>query len=211
MAAVDGRYLRPLLGVRRVTTAAACAALGLPVWADPHNEDPAFQRARLRHEVLPLLEDVLHGGVAEALARTGDLLRDDLDALDALAAAHLSRLVRAKPAAEPGKGGQLENVDGVVRAKPAGEPGKGGQVGNAGAQLEVAAVAELPRALRRRVLRLWATPVGAAPLTAERTAALDGLITDWHGQGPIDLPGRMAVARTSGRLVLYRELPPPQE
>ncbi len=35
----------------------------------------------------PLLEDALHGGVAEALARTAELLRDDLDALDGLAAA----------------------------------------------------------------------------------------------------------------------------
>ena len=38
---------------------------------------------RLRHEVLPLLEDVLQGGVAEALARTAALLQADLDALDA--------------------------------------------------------------------------------------------------------------------------------
>jgi len=204
MAAVDGRYLRPLLGIRRATTLEACAVLELPVWDDPHNHDPAFQRVRLRHEVLPLLEDVLQGGVAEALARTGELLRDDLDALDAIAAAHLSRLVRAKPANEPGKGGQLEQRPGVVRAKPADEPGKGGQLG-------VGEVAALPRAVRTRVLRAWVRQLGGGPLTAERTAAIDALITDWHGQGPIDLPGGVAVARTSGTLVLYREPPAPQE
>jgi tRNA(Ile)-lysidine synthase len=54
------------------------------VWDDPHNADPSFQRVRLRREVLPLLEDVLQGGVAEALARTAALVRDDLDALDSL-------------------------------------------------------------------------------------------------------------------------------
>ncbi len=60
--------------------------LELPVWDDPWNDDPAYTRVRLRTEVLPLLEDVLGGGVAAALARTADLLREDLDALDALAA-----------------------------------------------------------------------------------------------------------------------------
>jgi len=47
--------------------------------------------------VLPLLEDVLAGGVAEALARTAELLRDDLDALDALAADIAARVVLPGP------------------------------------------------------------------------------------------------------------------
>ncbi|TAM92407.1 MAG: tRNA lysidine(34) synthetase TilS, partial [Jatrophihabitans sp.] len=79
-----GPWRRPFLGLRRATTARACHELGLPVWQDPHNEDPGFRRVRLRREVLPLLEDVLGGGVAQALARTATLLQDDLDALDAL-------------------------------------------------------------------------------------------------------------------------------
>ena len=82
----EGRYLRPFLDLDRATTERACAALGLPVWHDPHNVDPSFRRVRLRREVLPLLEDVLGGGVAAALARTADLLRADVDALDHLAA-----------------------------------------------------------------------------------------------------------------------------
>jgi tRNA(Ile)-lysidine synthase len=85
-------WWRPLLGVRRATTRAACAALELPVWDDPWNDDPAYTRVRLRAAVLPLLEEVLGGGVAPALARTAALLRDDLDALDDLAAGHLGRL-----------------------------------------------------------------------------------------------------------------------
>jgi tRNA(Ile)-lysidine synthase len=85
-------WWRPLLEVRRETTRAVCAALELPVWDDPWNDDPAYTRVRLRAEVLPLLEEVLGGGVAPALARTAALLRDDLDALDELAAGHLGRL-----------------------------------------------------------------------------------------------------------------------
>lgn len=82
MRAVDPPWARPLLGVPRTVTVAACARLGLRPWADPHNADPRFTRVRLRTEVLPLLEDVLAGGVADALARTAAQLRDDGDALD---------------------------------------------------------------------------------------------------------------------------------
>lgn len=77
---------RPLLGVRRTETENLCTAAGLTPWQDPHNVDPAFTRVRLRREVLPLLEQVLGGGVAPALARTAGQLRDDLTALDVWAA-----------------------------------------------------------------------------------------------------------------------------
>jgi tRNA(Ile)-lysidine synthase len=87
-----GRWWRPLLGVRRATTRAACQAQELPVWDDPWNTDPIYTRVRLRTEVLPLLEEVLGGGVAPALARTAELLREDLDLLDDLAGAELARL-----------------------------------------------------------------------------------------------------------------------
>src|SRR5215470_1143508 len=69
MAPRSGRYLRPLLGVRRAVTVAACAAEGLPAWADPHNTDPAYTRVRVRHQALPALTAALGPGVAEALAR----------------------------------------------------------------------------------------------------------------------------------------------
>ncbi len=82
----DSPWCRPLLGVRRAVTHAACQELGLTAWSDPHNSDRRFTRARLRLEVLPLLEDVLGGGVAEALARTATALREDTELIDALAA-----------------------------------------------------------------------------------------------------------------------------
>ena len=82
----DVPWCRPLLGVRRAVTHAACQELGLTAWADPHNTDRRFTRTRLRLEVLPLLEDALGGGVAEALARTATALREDTELLDNLAA-----------------------------------------------------------------------------------------------------------------------------
>lgn len=98
MRELDPPWGRPLLRVRRTTTAAACAALGLRPWVDPHNSDPRFRRVRLRRDVLPLLEEVLGGGVAQALARTAEQLREDLDVLDELA----ERLL-----AEAGQGSEL--------------------------------------------------------------------------------------------------------
>ena len=95
MAVWDPPWCRPLLGVRRATTRAACAALGLAVWDDPHNADPRYARVRLRHEVLPVLEEALGGGVAPALARTAAQLADDDAALSALAEQRREVLVDA--------------------------------------------------------------------------------------------------------------------
>ena len=90
MRAHDPPWCRPLLGVRRTVTHAACAELELTPWHDPHNSDLRFTRTRLRTEVLPLLEEALGGGVAEALARTATALREDTDTLDDLAAGALA-------------------------------------------------------------------------------------------------------------------------
>ena len=87
MAPVTGRWRRPLLGIRRADTEAACAALGLAAWDDPHNHDRGYARVRVRRDALPALEAALGPGVAEALARTADLLRADSDTLAALAVA----------------------------------------------------------------------------------------------------------------------------
>lgn len=85
MAPYDAPWGRPLLAIRRAQTAAYCADLGLPVWDDPHNADPRFTRVRLRAEALPLLEDILGGGVAAALARTAEQLREGDEDADARA------------------------------------------------------------------------------------------------------------------------------
>ena len=77
----DG-YLRPFLGLERANTRKACAALGLEPWEDPHNEDRTYARVRVRLDGLPSLEGALGPGVANALARSADLLRADADALD---------------------------------------------------------------------------------------------------------------------------------
>jgi len=85
MASRVGHFVRPFLGIRRATTEQVCAELGLNPWQDPHNADRRFTRVRVRETVLPTLEAELGPGVAEALARTAELVRDDNELLDRLA------------------------------------------------------------------------------------------------------------------------------
>jgi tRNA(Ile)-lysidine synthase len=75
-------FLRPLLDLTREQTEAACRADGLAWWDDPHNTDPRFTRARIRHTVMPVLERELGPGVAAALARTADLVREESEVVD---------------------------------------------------------------------------------------------------------------------------------
>jgi tRNA(Ile)-lysidine synthase len=68
--------------------------------------------------------------------------------------------------------------------------------------LRVAALVDQPTALRTRVLRAWAHGLGVPPaaLAHRHLEALDALLTAWHGQGPVHLPGGITVARRAGRL-----------
>ncbi|MCW2851393.1 MAG: tilS [Nocardioides sp.] len=86
-----GAFRRPLLGIHRSQTEAACRAEGIEFWTDPHNDDPRFTRSRVRHSVLPVLERELGPGVAETLARTAEQLRPDMEALDGFAEEALAR------------------------------------------------------------------------------------------------------------------------
>ncbi|WP_312871921.1 tRNA lysidine(34) synthetase TilS [Amycolatopsis acididurans] len=164
MKPFDPPWGRPLLDVPRAATRAACAALGVEPWEDPHNTDTRFTRVRLRNEVLPLLEEVLSGGVAAALARTAAQLREDVETLDTLA----TRFGADEPT------------------------------------LDARELAEVPAALRRRVIRRWLLDGGACDLTDAHLRSVDDLIGNWRGQGGVWLPGSLVVERTHGRLAMNR-------
>jgi len=70
-----GRCVRPLLAVPGRAIAAYAASRGLTWREDPTNAAPRFLRSRLRHEVLPLLED-LRPGATDAIARVARELLD---------------------------------------------------------------------------------------------------------------------------------------
>lgn len=169
MAARSGTLRRPLLGIRRSDTRAACAAQGLDPWEDPHNSDRRFARVRVRESVLPELDRQLGPGVADALARTALQLREDADALDHFAEELVEDLV--------------EHAE-------------------AGVSLPVLALAANPGALRQRIIRLVVAAEFHVSLSRAHTLEVARLVTDWHGQGPVDLPG-IRVERRAG-LILFR-------
>ncbi|MGO4489925.1 tRNA lysidine(34) synthetase TilS [Microbacterium sp. 2RAF4] len=164
----DGvRWVRPLLGVRRETTRAFCVASDLTPWDDPHNRDDRYARVRVRERVLPVLEDELGPGIAEALARTAEQLREDAEAFDEMI---------------------HETIEDIV------------EHAEAGISVSVAALAANPAALRNRIIRLVVDSEFGVSLTRSQTIEVARLVTDWSGQGPIDLPECSAVRR-GGRLV----------
>ncbi|MGY4858298.1 tRNA lysidine(34) synthetase TilS [Cryobacterium sp. AP23] len=167
MAAASGPYRRPLLGIRRVQTRQACLDAGLDAWSDPQNSDPRYARVRARERVLPVLEAELGPGIAEALTRTAEVLREDADALDTLVPALVAD----------------------SRAPAAG-----------GVGLSVAALAAQPAALRHRMIRHVAAGEFQATLERSHTLAVARLVTHWHGQNALDLPG-VRVERQGGTLV----------
>ena len=75
------------------------------------------------------------------------------------------------------------------------------------ANLAVELVEALPKAVRIRVLRQAIYSAGAplGSLGAEHLAPVEALITNWHGQGAISLPGGVKVLRFSGRLSLSQQ------
>jgi tRNA(Ile)-lysidine synthase len=72
--------------------------------------------------------------------------------------------------------------------------------------LDVTALAGLPRAVRTRVLRQAAIAAGSPPgsLAAVHVDEMDRLVTTWHGQQHVDLPGCVRAVRRYGRLLLLR-------
>ncbi len=168
MSPRSGRYARPLLGIRRDTTAQFCIDSGLEPWRDPQNDDPAFARVRVRARVLPMLERELGPGIAEALARTAAQLREDAEALD-----HFAEEIAEELA----------------------------DIAEAGISLPALALASNPPALRQRLIRLAVESEFHVTLSRAQTLEVARLVTDWHGQKPLDLPG--VIVERSGALLIF--------
>ena len=70
--------------------------------------------------------------------------------------------------------------------------------------LSVSELERLPKAIRTRVLRLAIYKAGAptGSLSAEHINGAEALISDWHGQKELSLPGDVKLLRNSGRITL---------
>lgn len=86
MPAKRGAVIRPLLALSREEVRRAAESADLPFVDDRSNDDPAFARARIRNEVLPVLAD-LNPSVLSAISRTRDDLAEEIDFLSSAGAA----------------------------------------------------------------------------------------------------------------------------
>jgi|HubBroStandDraft_6_1064221.scaffolds.fasta_scaffold40859_3 tRNA(Ile)-lysidine synthase len=135
----EGPILRPLLSASRTQIEAYLQALGQAWREDSSNRNLTFTRNRIRHELLPLLEE-WNPRLRVHLSQMAKLARDE----EAWWAAELARL----------------DAQIILPGRPV---RGGGRAAGDGLAIEVARLAELPPALQRRILRLAAGRLGTAP------------------------------------------------
>lgn len=164
-------YLRPFLGLRRTDILDICDAETLTPWTDPTNTDETLMRARIRHSVLPYLEEHLGGDVARSLARTASVAGPDAEYLDEQAQAAYEQALL--PAGTAVRG--IEREDAVL--------------------LDRAQVAALHPALRLRVLATACKTAGGENPGFERLQALDSFTAGYAVAGPVQMPGHVSAYR----------------
>ncbi len=160
MKEVSGKYLRPFLHIRKFELVNALEKEGITYWQDPSNTDYKFLRAKVRHELMPKLIEVLGQSAIESLDKTSDLLKEDNDALDLIAQENYEKLNR---------------------------------------ELKVENLEEYPAAIRKRIIKIAALEAGviSGPFSYEHIEAIDALVTNWRGQGNVDLPGFIQASRVN--------------
>lgn len=208
----DVPMLRPLLGFTHSELCTICDELGITYVEDPSNQldgpwrtaaGEPLRRSRVRHEVLPLLESVLAGGVIGALGRTAALLQEDGAALDFYAdlAWQASVQIIEKATENTENTGGCENLElksetDKADDKAASNPLRAGEVPRA-IEIEIACekLAQYPRAIRTRVLRkaFLASGGRGGELVFWHLDRLDRLVKNRENNRSLDLPGVFVV------------------
>ncbi len=167
----DLSYLRPFLSLRRQNMLDICRAEGIQPWMDPTNNDQSLLRAKIRHSILPYLQEQLGADPRPALARTAAILGPDSQYLDKLA----KKAFKEVSLAEPGLDFKVPE-----------------QAGRNFLLLERASLCQLDTALRRRVLGYAVQSLGGHNPSFERLLALDDFALSRSVAGPLQLSGHVS-------------------
>jgi tRNA(Ile)-lysidine synthase len=176
----EGRILRPLLGATRAEVEAYLNGLGQPWREDSSNRNSAFARNRIRHELLPLLEQ-WNPRLKEHLAQMAVLAGDE----EAWWRAELARIApRILMGGKPVRGGGRASGDGLA--------------------LDGTRLAALAPALQRRLLRHAAAQLGGA-LDFQSTEALRLLAIQGRAGQKLELAQGLRAERTPREIRLTVE------
>jgi tRNA(Ile)-lysidine synthase len=182
---LDDQAETVLLGLARGSGARSLA--GMPA-----------RRGRLRRPLLEVRRETTSQACA-ALGLTPWSDPHNTDAAYARARVRASAMPALVDALGPGVPGALARSAAMLRADADALDAWAAAVSD---PCDVAALAGLPVAVRTRVLRAAAVSAGvpAGSLTSDHVREIDRLLTDWHGQGPVSLPGGLEASRACDRL-----------
>ncbi len=175
------QLVRPLLEVTRAQTAQFCQEFQIPVWEDSTNQDFKYARNRIRQELLPYLQTHFNPQVEQALAKTAELLRADVEYLEDAAQQLLQQA--------------LENEDSPL--SPALAQGDAPTALSPDQRLNRLVLRQAPLALQRRVMRHFLASVLAIAPSFDQIEKLIALITAHNRSQTDPFPGG-AIAQVDG-------------
>jgi tRNA(Ile)-lysidine synthase len=180
----DGLLIvRPLLHEPRAAIAEYAASQELGWCEDASNRDPRYLRNRVRHELLPVMEDLFGPAVRNHVAAAAAHIAEEHAALETLLLAGEGRLFHTL------------------------NPSSGAETGSAPVTVTVDldALAEVPAGAHAPLFRLLLQRLGVAQgIYATHLEAVTALTQDRAGSAEVHLPGGFRVARTYDTLSLSR-------
>lgn len=161
------RVVHPMLTVIRAEVIAFLKRRAIEWREDSSNEDTAFLRNRVRHEILPTIERLLNPSVRSALCRSAEIRAAEDDWMGTL----VSDIY----------------TDCCIPGKKGIEPDK----------LVVSRLSTQPKAARRRVILSWLQKVNAPAeyLSFDVIERVDKLVRGRKGSGSVPIFGTLTVAR----------------
>jgi tRNA(Ile)-lysidine synthase len=175
------QLVRPLLEVTRAQTAQFCQEFQIPVWEDSTNQDFKYARNRIRQELLPYLQTHFNPQVEQALAKTAELLRADVQYLEEAAQQMLQQA--------------LEKKDSLLSSEQA--QGDAPTALTTDQRLNRLVLRQAPLALQRRVMRHFLASVLPIAPSFEQIEKLTALITAPNRSRTDPFPGG-AIAQVDG-------------
>lgn len=167
-------FLRPLLSLTRADTTGICDDLGLEYWDDPTNGPDIAPVSSEANGSVPLPRDY---------PLRSRIRHDLLPYINAFSGADVTqRLADGARLARDDK----DYLD-QAAARVARTVVRPGAADSEILSLDAKALAGEHPAIRRRVIAHALSSAGIAA-NARQVEAIDRLIVDWHGQGPVDLP-----------------------